>query len=58
MQIIKTQPSEVQLQPIERDLFMRIRQLLPYGIVGMQKQGSQEIEYGIVMQCEDRKSVV
>jgi len=53
MQTIKTQSGEVQLQPIERDLFIRIRQLLPYGIVGMQKQGSPEIEYGIVMQCDD-----
>lgn len=53
MQIIKAQSGKVQLQPIERDLFIRIRQLLPYGIVGMQKQGSQEIEYGIVMQCDD-----
>jgi hypothetical protein len=55
MQTIQTQHGEVQLQPIERDLFIRIRQLLPYGIIGMQKQGSQEIEYGIVMQCDDEE---
>jgi hypothetical protein len=55
MQTIQTQQGEVQLQPIDRNLFIRIRQLLPYGIVGMQKQGSPEIEYGIVMQCDDEE---
>jgi hypothetical protein len=55
MQTIETQNGQMQLQPIERDLFIRIRQLLPYGIVGMQKQGSPDIEYGIVMQCDDEE---
>ncbi|MDK9716864.1 MAG: hypothetical protein OEL57_03030 [Trichlorobacter sp.] len=55
MRTIKTPKGEVQLFPIERDLFIRIRQQLPYGIVGMQKQGCTEIEYGIVMQCDDEE---
>jgi len=37
MQISETRYGEIWLQPIARDMFTRIRQLLPCGIVGMRK---------------------
>lgn len=51
MQAIETQHGAVGLKKISNDLFKKIRKLLPYGIVGLKSADSEEIEYGIVMQC-------
>lgn len=53
MQTIATEYGAVKLAPITSDIFVQLRQLLPFGIVGMQHRDSQEVEYGIVMQCDD-----
>lgn len=53
MQTIATEYGAVELAPITSDIFVQLRQLLPFGIVGMQHRDSQEVEYGIVMQCDD-----
>ncbi len=53
MQTIATTYGIVEVSPITTDTFKRLRQLLPFGVVGMQHRDSQDIEYGIVMQCDD-----
>lgn len=53
VQTITTESGVMEISPITTDTFMQLRQLLPFGVVGMQHRDSQEIEYGIVMQCDD-----
>lgn len=55
MQTINTQYGEIQIHPIKREIFAYIRQLLPFGAVGLQLQDRTAIEYGIVMQCDDEE---
>lgn len=55
MQTLSTQCGDIQIHPIERETFANIRQLLPFGAVGLQQKDSTAIEYGIVMQCDDEE---
>lgn len=52
MQIITTPKGDVHLVPVESELFQEIRDLMPYGVVGL-KSENNPLEYGLVMQCDD-----
>lgn len=52
MEIIPTPKGDVRLVPIDKELFQQIRELMPYGIVGL-KVDNKPLEYGLVMQCDD-----
>lgn len=52
MRTIPTPKGDVHLVPIDRELFRQIRELMPYGIVGL-KADNKPLEYGLVMQCDD-----
>ena len=52
MQIITTPKGDVHLVPVARELFQEIRDLMPYGVVGL-KSEDNPLEYGLVMQCDD-----
>ena len=55
MNVLHTQKGDVALRSIDRDLFEKIRQLLPYGVVGIKRPDSSDTEFGIVMQCDDQE---
>jgi len=52
MATIPTPKGDVRLIPINRELFQQIRELMPYGVVGL-KADNKPLEYGLVMQCDD-----
>ncbi|MDK9719435.1 MAG: hypothetical protein OEL57_16255 [Trichlorobacter sp.] len=52
MKTIPTPKGNIHLAPIDRELFQQIRELMPYGIVGL-KSADKPLEYGLVMQCDD-----
>jgi len=53
MQSIETVSGTVELNKIGSDLFKEIRKQLPYGIVGLKSADSDNLEFGLVMQCGD-----
>lgn len=55
MNVLHTQKGDMEVRGIDRELFEKIRCLLPYGVVWMQQQDSNTMEFGIVMQCDDRE---
>lgn len=55
MSVLQTQKGDVELRSIDLDLFEKIRQLLPYGVVGIKRPDSNATEFGIVMQCDDQE---
>jgi hypothetical protein len=52
---IQTPQGPIELKKIGNDLFKKIRNLLPYGVVGVKSTDSDKLEYGLVMQCGEEE---